>query len=100
MAQVALNSQKRWQDFRIHVVLLLLSAVFIIPLYWMIITSLKPIEETMKQPPTWIPSQFQWENFGKAFTYGSEKLGYIPFLLYGRNTLLICVLAVAGTVCS
>ena len=74
--------------------------VFIIPLYWMIITSLKPIEETMKQPPTWIPSQFQWENFSKAFTYGSDKLGYIPFLVYGRNTLLIAILAVSGTVCS
>ncbi|MCS6776178.1 MAG: carbohydrate ABC transporter permease [Chloroherpetonaceae bacterium] len=84
----------------IHTVLLLLSIVFIIPLYWMIITALKPIEETMLQPPRWVPSQWQWENFAKAFTYGSEQLGYIPFLIYGRNTLLIATLSVAGAVCS
>lgn len=94
------NGLKGWAAARIHIVLILLSVVFIIPLYWMIITSLKPIEETMKQPPTWVPSVWQWENFAKAFTYGSDKLGYIPFLVYGRNTLLICILAVAGTVCS
>jgi multiple sugar transport system permease protein len=100
IAVASKSRQKMWQEVRIHVVLVLLSTVFIIPLYWMIVTSLKPIEETMKQPPTWIPSQFQWENYSKAFTYGSDKLGYIPFLVYGRNTLLICILAVAGTVCS
>ena len=49
-------TKKTYQDLPIHIVLLLLSAVFIIPLYWMIITALKPIEETMKQPPTWLPS--------------------------------------------
>lgn len=84
----------------IHTVLLLLSVVFVIPLYWMIVTALKPIEETMLQPPRWVPSQWQWENFAKAFTYGSEQLGYIPFLIYGRNTLLIATLSVAGAVCS
>lgn len=84
----------------VHLALILLSALFIFPLLWLISTSLKPIEETMRQPPTWIPSHILWKNYPEAFTYQSDKLGYIPFLVYGRNTLLISILAVSGTVIS
>ncbi|HCE00991.1 MAG TPA: sugar ABC transporter ATP-binding protein, partial [Armatimonadetes bacterium] len=41
-----------------------------------------------------------WTNFADAMTYGADKLGYIPFLVYARNTLILCVLVVAGTVAS
>lgn len=84
----------------LHVVLILFSIAFLFPLFWMIDTAIKPLSETMRNPPVYLPSQFQWGNFAKAFTYESDKLGYIPFLVYGRNTLLIAILAVTGTVCS
>ncbi len=83
-----------------HLVLIAMSLIFIFPLAWLVSTSLKPIGETMQQPPTWIPSHVQWHNYRDAFMYGSDQLGYIPFLLYGRNTLILCVLGVAGTVVS
>ena len=83
-----------------HIVLLSLSIIFAFPLIWLISTSLKPIAETMKDPPSIIPSTFEWHNYKDAFVYGADKLGYIPFLLYGRNTLVICLLAVSGTVIS
>jgi multiple sugar transport system permease protein len=84
----------------IHAVLVILSLVFLIPLFWMISTSLKPIEETMRMPPVWIPSKIQVANYPNALTYQADLLGYIPFLVYARNTLLLCMLVVAGTVCS
>ena len=84
----------------IHGVLIALSLVFALPLLWMISTSLKPIEETMRTPPVWIPMHPLFRNYPKAFTFDSDKLGYIPFLVYGRNTLLISILCVAGTVIS
>lgn len=84
----------------IHLVLILLSIVFAFPLLWMLSTSLKPIQETMRTPPTFIPSHVMWGNYADAFTYQSKQLGYIPFLVYGRNTLLIAILAVSGTVFS
>jgi multiple sugar transport system permease protein len=84
----------------IHVVLVIGSTVCLIPLLWMISTSLKPITETMQLPPTWIPSRVLWTNFRDAVMYGSEELGYIPFLEYARNTLYIATLAVTGTVVS
>ncbi len=84
----------------VHVALITLSAIFVIPLVWMISTSLKTIGQTTALPPVWIPHPAQWHNYRDAIMYGSDKLGYIPFLIYGRNTLLISLLAVAGTVCS
>ena len=84
----------------VHLVLIVLSAVFLFPLLWLVSTALKPIEETMREPPTLIPSVIQWHNFRDAFVYGADKLGYIPFLVYGRNTLILCILGVSGVVVS
>jgi multiple sugar transport system permease protein len=84
----------------IHLVLIAGSAVFLFPLVWMISTALKPIEETMTMPPRMWPSEVRWENYAKAVTYQSDKLGYVPFLEYALNTLTICILGVVGTVLS
>ena len=84
----------------LHIPLILLSVVFAFPLLWLALTSLKPIAETMKVPIVWLPSEWQWGNYWKAFTFNREKLGYIPFLVYGRNTLMLAILTVSGTVIS
>ena len=84
----------------LHIVLVALSLVFAFPLIWLALTSLKPIAETMKVPIVWLPSEWQWGNYWKAFTFNREKLGYIPFLVYGRNTLMLAILTVSGTVIS
>ena len=83
-----------------HAVLLLLSIVFLAPLLWMVSTAVKPLDQTMVSPPVWIPDRPQWENFWKALSYNADDLGYIPFLVYGRNTLYVTVLAVIGSVVS
>jgi multiple sugar transport system permease protein len=41
----------------VYAVLLAGSIIFITPLLWMFSTALKPIEQTMSMPPTWIPYQ-------------------------------------------
>lgn len=84
----------------IHGVLVALSGLFLLPLVWMVTTSLKAQSETMHNPPIWIPKQLHFENYWNAFAYNHEVLGYIPFLVYGLNTLLLCVLVVTGTVVS
>lgn len=83
-----------------HVVLIILSLIFFMPLLWMISTSLKPIEQTMTNPPRWIPSPVMWENYPKAIAYHSDELGFIPFLVYARNTLVVTILCVIGSVMS
>ena len=98
-----MNSQSQAKKMRvllIHIVLIVLSFIFAFPFLWLVTTAIKPIEETMRTPPVWIPSKFMWGNFKDAMVYGADILGYIPFLVYARNTILLCLLAVSGTVIS
>lgn len=81
-----------------HLALIALGFVFVMPLLWMVSTALKPIDETMKSPPVWIPSKLIFSNFTDAVTKGVDELGFYPFLVYGRNTLLITILTVSGAV--
>lgn len=94
------QSQKAFRELSIHVVLLGLAALFFAPLLWMVVTAIKPLDETMKSPPTWIPSTFKFGNFAEAFSYNSKDLGFTPFLAYGQNTLNVTILAVIGAVIS
>ncbi|MBI2297400.1 MAG: carbohydrate ABC transporter permease [Armatimonadetes bacterium] len=89
-----------WLRPLVHLVLIAGSLVCLFPLLWMISTSLKPITETMTLPPRWIPSVWQWVNYPRAVMYQSDKLGYIPFLVYAQNTLYLAVLGVTGCVLS
>jgi len=88
------------QQATVQGALIALSVFFLLPLIWMVVTAVKPLDETMASPPVWIPSKFQWGNFGEAFAYNSKDLGYIPFLVYGKNTLFVTILAVIGSVIS
>lgn len=92
--------QARTRKAVTYAILIALSCVSLVPLLWMVSTALKPIEETMVNPPQWIPSQMMWENFGKAVTYDADKLGFDPMVVYARNTLFVCLLSVLGTVMS
>ncbi|WP_054958583.1 carbohydrate ABC transporter permease [Paenibacillus dakarensis] len=59
-----------------------LLAVFVFPFLWMISTSLQTFEETMTFPPTWLPSNPQWNNFAEAMNAG-------PFLTYAKNSVIV-----------
>jgi multiple sugar transport system permease protein len=84
----------------VHIVLIFCSFLFVFPLLWMLSTSLKPIDETMVDNIHWIPRHIQWNNYYDAITYEHDTLGYYPFLVYARNTIVLCILTVAGTVAS
>ena len=52
---------------RLAIYLLLIggSLVFMVPLLWMISTALKPIDQSMSMPPTWVPYRLFLEQDGK-----------------------------------
>lgn len=64
------------------IILILLSAIVMLPVFWMISTSLKSLQDVLKFPPIWIPNQFMWSNYPEALTF-------LPFHIYFRNTVLI-----------
>lgn len=71
--------------------LIFLSVIFLVPLFWMVTSALKPQPQLFVWPPVWIPNPPQWQNFGQALTL-------FPFGAYIANTLYISIPAVAGTV--
>jgi len=77
--------------------LLLLAAalLFLLPLFWMITTSLKPKEQIFAYPLIWLPDPPQWVNYGKALNNPSFK-----FLLFLQNSLYYAITATIGTVIS
>lgn len=73
--------------------LILLSIVFIIPLVWLIRSSLMNDSTIFIHPPQWIPNPIEWQNYDYVFsTY--------PLLRYLGNTLLIVIPSVLGVVIS
>jgi multiple sugar transport system permease protein/raffinose/stachyose/melibiose transport system permease protein len=70
----------------------IIGALFVlVPVLWMVSTSLKTEIETFKIPPRWIPEQI---------TIGSYKAMWTsyPFLYYFRNSLLVTLFAVLVSV--
>ena len=76
-----------------HVVLLALSVLALVPVLWMISSSLKASTEIFVVPIRWIPETPRWENYTTAF----ER---VPLWLYFYNTMVVCIWAVIGTVIS
>jgi len=57
--------EKKYVKFFIHVALIVCSIIFAIPFLWVLVTSLKPVEQTMTLPPVWIPKSYYVELEGK-----------------------------------
>jgi multiple sugar transport system permease protein len=76
-----------------RVVLVLMAAAFLMPLYWMLITALKTNQELTAFPPTLIPEDARWSNFVDA-------VNFIPFGRYFVNTVVITAFSALGAVVS
>jgi multiple sugar transport system permease protein len=86
--------RRRWlHNLAAHGAILLLLALFMVPILWMLSTSLKPDDELFTEEIRWLPQRIAWENYQNALTT-------FPFWLYLRNTLVIAVLTALGTVLS
>jgi multiple sugar transport system permease protein len=75
-----------------HAALLLICAGFIMPLAWMISTSLKTNKESMQFPPTLVPNPPNFRSYPQVIRH--ER---VDFPLFGRNTVVVATLAVIGT---
>lgn len=85
--------RRLWDGVGNRIFLIAMSALFLLPLYWMVATALKSNEELATTPPTIIPRSWQWSNFVEAFQT-------IPFATYFSNSVIITVLGVVGSVIS
>jgi multiple sugar transport system permease protein len=70
-------------------VLVLSAGLFLVPLLWMLSSSLKPDYAIFAVPPQLIPIPPRWENYPEALTF-------VPFGRYTLNTLLISAVTITG----
>ncbi len=65
----------RWTSkLLIHAVLLFGALVFIVPMLWMLVTALKPIDQAMTSPPSWTPHRWVLTEGGETLTVGLDKM--------------------------
>lgn len=75
----------------VHVLLLLGSATVLLPLIYMVTTSLKQTGAEFSFPIQWIPNPPTWSNY-------PEVIRTIPLLMFMKNTLIVVVLSLIGEV--
>lgn len=84
---------RRWGRGFAYLVLIGGALIFLLPLFWMIATSLKPLSEVYTFPPEFVPHTFVWQNYPTAWTTRS-------FGLYFWNTTVIVALVLVGVLAS
>jgi multiple sugar transport system permease protein len=82
--------RRRWFAFSPwHLVLLPLALIMVLPLAWMLLTSLQTLHETQHFPPTLLPASPQFGNY-------TEILRDAPFARWFANTLIVTIASVLG----
>jgi multiple sugar transport system permease protein len=74
-----------------HLALVPISAVMVLPLVWMLVTSVESLDQTRHFPPTLIPSSIHWSNYRALCSLAGYAFARLRFL--GRELLFVALLA-------
>jgi ABC-type glycerol-3-phosphate transport system permease component len=72
-----------------HSVLIVLSAMFALPLVWMVGTSFKTAQQALTLPVVWWPHPFLWSNYPDLFAA-------LPYFRFFWNTFLYAAITIVG----
>jgi multiple sugar transport system permease protein len=75
-----------------YAVAIFLVLVFIFPIYWLFIISLKTPEEIFAFPPVWYPKSLQFANYRVLFRDGDAVTVWNSLVLAGTSTVLAMVI--------
>ena len=84
-----LRIRKLIQRFAVHIVLLAIAGISLLPLVYMISTSLKERGKEFSHPIQWIPDPAIWANYQTA-------LEVVPAMTFLANTMIITVVTLIG----
>lgn len=89
--QIRQSTYLRWLVSKgiVHVLLLFLVFISVVPLLYMVSTSLKPNGTEYDLPIKWIPERFAFENYTAALTQ-------VPTFTFLTNTLIVTVVSLIG----
>ena len=72
-----------------YIALLTIASMMVLPLVWMVSTSLKPRKDVFAYPPQFIPKTMQWENYPDAWEAQ-------PFGAFMFNSFKVSILSILG----
>ena len=72
-----------------HLALMPIAALMLLPLGWMLLTSIQTLPESRHFPPVLIPSGIHWQNYPDAWNAA-------PFGRFFANSMIVTLSAVAG----
>ncbi|MEC0231035.1 carbohydrate ABC transporter permease [Paenibacillus alba] len=70
----------------VYIVMIFVSAIFLFPLLWSLISSLKPEAQIVSYPPKWIPETFTLNNY-------TQVLNNFPYMSWMMNSVMMTVLS-------
>jgi multiple sugar transport system permease protein len=83
-------NQKTSQKYFRFLLGLIITLIYLIPLYWMVTTSLKPVTEIFQKPPVLFPSTLQIDSYKQILGLPTDRAEiYINALVYLKNSLII-----------
>ena len=95
-ASLSSARSRRWRPILskslIYAVCIALLIVFMFPVAWSFITSIKPPAEAAAIPPTGLPSRITWENYQKLNEFGVGAGRYL------FNSVAVSIMTVVGTI--
>jgi len=100
----AAPAQRRWSRDRVEtlvfgvlrwVVIAVLVVVTLFPMYYMVVLSLRSLDEVVLRPALLWPAEFDWSTYVQVLV--SEEDGGQGFLVFLRNSAILAVLTVAFT---
>ncbi len=94
IAEIYVNEPKAHDRARLarvlsHAILLTTAVFMLLPLVWMIMTSVKTEVTSTQIPPQWIPDPFVPENYLKVFNE-------LPFVRFFLNTVFVAIAITLG----
>ncbi|GAB7057057.1 MULTISPECIES: carbohydrate ABC transporter permease [unclassified Paenibacillus] len=89
------HAKYRKQEYALTVIGATATLLFLFPVYWMIITSLKPMGELFANPPHMFPHELTFAAYTDNFVSNRSMLGYIgnSFIIASGTMLLTLILA-------
>ena len=92
---ISQKQRRLYGDSLTYILLFLGAIVLLVPITWLLSTSLKDNQQIFRWPPSLLPSPIRWENFPNSMSYSG-----LPFGRFFLNTFFITAVSTLGAVAS
>jgi multiple sugar transport system permease protein len=91
-AQRAHRQRQYLSKTLLYLVLIGLAIIFLFPVFWSVVTSVKPPPEASASPSTGWPTRITFDNYAKLDQYGKGAVQYL------RNSTIVAIFTVIGSI--